>query len=663
MLTAACSPSSSAASGTPSPTLAAASPAPAPVIDASSALSWDGVDGRVMLVSQVLDRAIQHTSLRAWTFTGTKWQPAVAPPVAPVQLGFRSLFLAFDTDHDREIFVSTPEIGTDVETWEWDGHNWKQIITPHTARGLSRGAYSPELHALVGWDGTTYWYDTWVYDGTDWRSIRTTATPFASNMPTVDYDPVRHSVVALNTIDYSTWLWSGSDWSALPLGGPTPATGGGFGRQNPGVGFDPSRELWLVQGGAGFDRDMQSDTSTGDGTSWKEARPSVSPGPRLGSRLTWDPPHQRLLLFGGLRDVNQVLDDAWAWKGGNWAQLSGPVVPAPTPPPCTPGSGYGVLIAAGNLQLVNTCGSVAASTPISASSVQTCSTSGGLAVMEPPVSATHDLVFFRDGDTKIRSLTLAGHTADVTTVPGGPGIASFFSVSPDDQRIAVAVQDFSASDTIKLRLYVEDLHGGGHHLDIYTASVAKTGGTTVWPMGWHDGSLVLAVMPACSPSLVGLSPVAWHVVDAATANRQASIDASSCGTLSMWPSPAGVLCGQPNGTGVYGWSGREVVGINSGPCVLGENGLSPSGARYFYSSSSAGCGGQPAGSFTRIEGGSSNEAGGGDTPWHAACLWIDNDHLLAPDSVITASSGQYVPAQVKLLPVVGTCAGRFPGDL
>src|SRR6266849_8444776 len=92
-------------------------------------------------------------------------------------------------------------------------------------------------------------------------------------------------------------------------------------------------------------------------------------------------------------------------------------------------------------------GLVGPTASIAPPTLQTC-TVGLNAWLETPVSATSDNVFYRDGDTKIRYLTPAGETGDATTVPGSATTISFFSVSPDDQRIAVLVEDFSQSTFI-----------------------------------------------------------------------------------------------------------------------------------------------------------------------------------------------------------------------
>ena len=52
---------------------------------------------------------------------------------------------------------------------------------------------------------------------------------------------------------------------------------------------------------------------------------------------------------------------------------------------------------------------------------------------------------------------------------------------------------------------------------------------------------------------------------------------------------------------------------------------------------------------------------------HSACSWIDEDHVLAPDSVIQfpaeTPGNVQVAATVTPLAASGVCAGRFPGGL
>ena len=235
---------------------------------------------------------------------------------------------------------------------------------------------------------------------------------------------------------------------------------------------------------------------------------------------------------------------------------------------------------------------------------------------------------------------------EVTTVPGGPSTVSTFSVSPDDRRIAVVVEDFSSPSSISIRLYVEDLIGGGHHADIYTASVPKGKvATTIFPAGWHSGRLILGVWRACSFERV-FNPTAWHVVDALTATRFVSIGDSSC-VASSWPSPAGVACYvlAASRTDIYDWRGAVTASF---PTSSGATELSPSGASLF-----AGLGGpNPSTTVVKADG-----SGSVTVPGQIGCEWIDDSHVLAYDAVITYPSGAVVTLSD------GECAGRFPGGL
>jgi hypothetical protein len=337
-------------------------------------------------------------------------------------------------------------------------------------------------------------------------------------------------------------------------------------------------------------------------------------------------------------------------QGSSTATAHSPSPAVPKTPNSTGLSGiYGLLLSSGKLELVSPNGAIASSTAVAPPSVQFCASGMG-AVVQPPVSASDHQVYIRDGDTKIRSVGVSS-ASDVTTVPGSPTMISFFSVSPDDQRIAVVVEDLSPANTINLRLYVEDLHGGGHHLDIYTTTTPKgKGAYTLWPMGWHLGKLVLALVVACTFEPAGLSPIEWHVSDATTAARQATIG-GNC-VLSYWPSPAGVACVDQTKlqASTYDWTGN-VLNTIAAQADDYQSGLSPSGKGVFLATGSGIGAPTPA---TRVVGAGVAVS----VPGHAACLWIDEGHLLAPDAVIAVPSGVVTP-----LAATGMCAGRFPGGL
>src|SRR5260370_24202110 len=99
-----------------------------------------------------------------------------------------------------------------------------------------------------------------------------------------------------------------------------------------------------------------------------------------------------------------------------------------------------------------------------------------------------------DAQGVVRFLTVQGESGRATTVPVGGGRRSMFAVSPDDQRIAVIVSDFTSAGAA-IKLYVEDLNGGSNHADIYSQSDAFS----LWPISWpRSAKPVLPQATACT---------------------------------------------------------------------------------------------------------------------------------------------------------------------
>ncbi len=250
-------------------------------------------------------------------------------------------------------------------------------------------------------------------------------------------------------------------------------------------------------------------------------------------------------------------------------------------------------------------GSAAASSPTAV----TCGGAAG-AVVPLPVSTSDDRAYYMDAQGVVRFLTVQGETGRATTVPTGGGRRSTFAVSPDDQRIAVIVDDFTSSG-VALKLYVEDLNGGTNHVDIFNSN----GTTGLWPIGWHGGSLVVAKIRACSqgggPFCCG--PIELHVVDPTTAARRFTLGGTSC-LIAGDPSPA------PDGrlVALYSFEGSGVTKFEGTTLTLNMQ----------------------------------------------TCGWIDSTHVIAGDSgqaqarIGDVTTGKVVPVAAR-----GTCAGRLPGGL
>ena len=287
---------------------------------------------------------------------------------------------------------------------------------------------------------------------------------------------------------------------------------------------------------------------------------------------------------------------------------------------------YGLILFAGTLQLIKHGGSIAATAP--GLDHPRAMLNPARRAQRPAPVAQPRRVYFRDGDTKIRMLVPPAGAVDVTTVPGGSGTVSFFSVS----RTTSGSQSWSRTflDDVDGLRGCRDLLGGGHHADIYTATTQKGKSGTTCGEGWHQGALVLAVVPACTFEAVGLQPTEWHVSDAVTGSRLATIRGTNC-VLSTWPSAAGVGCMDPQGlTTLFDWAGK-VVSV-TGPGIQGAGSttvLSPAGQSIFFSTGISLGQSTPTTRIIQLGPGPYATLQG-----HAACGWIDEDHLLAGDAVI-----------------------------
>jgi hypothetical protein len=250
-----------------------------------------------------------------------------------------------------------------------------------------------------------------------------------------------------------------------------------------------------------------------------------------------------------------------------------------------------------------------------------------------------------DAQGVVSYLTSNGDAGRATTVPIGPARRSSFAVSPDDQRIAVVVIDFNANGAAT-RLYVEDVNGGGHHLDLFTDS----GAYTLWATGWRGtNNLVVARVPSCLPQRGGplcCGPQEFHVVDPATAVRKFTVGSPTC-VIAGVPSPAGAVCETTTQANVLTWSGSTSATYDipgQTPAYLSPDGqlvaiVNPTDPTTTLFPSKA-------------------------TVSIVACGWIDSSHLLTGgDTQRQPRVADIVTGKVVAVQAQGDCAGRLPGGL
>jgi hypothetical protein len=270
----------------------------------------------------------------------------------------------------------------------------------------------------------------------------------------------------------------------------------------------------------------------------------------------------------------------------------------------------------------------------------------GILVQMSSVSASSTRLYYLDGDSSVMFLRPDGTSGAATTISVDSNSAAAFAVSPDDSRIAVAVITYPYP--AKTRLYVEDLAGGGHHVDLFSSSTVLE-----WPVGWHLGHLVIAVGVNAAPQnafdgfIYAFS--GYHIADASTGTRLATICDGY--VASVPPVPAGTVCANYPKFLVSDWNGTT----RPAPADQGCNGgaLSTDGLMI------ADCQGSPAVVTLVVLDGTQIATQFSGTP----VGWIDSTHVVLSASnsdlsILDARAFTRTPMQAQ-----GFFAGAIPGAL
>ncbi len=323
-------------------------------------------------------------------------------------------------------------------------------------------------------------------------------------------------------------------------------------------------------------------------------------------------------------------------------QISAP--PAAASPIPAVGS-FGVLVTpiSGDtytVSLIDVDGKVVGRALSSSPTVVTCDVAIP-AVLPPPISTSNTRVYYMDAEGVVHFLTPGGDTGRATNLPAGGQRRSMFTVSPNDQRIAVVVSDFTSGGAAT-RLYVEDLNGGTNHIDIFS----ETGAYGLWPIGWHGSSLVVAKVPTCARSggLGCCGPLEFHVVDPATGVRRFTIGGADCivGGPAM---PAGAICETTAvDAKVFDWTGglHKQMPIGFQRPIF----LSPDGQHIAFSDAGT----------TNLD-----EL---RTMSMEVCGWIDETHMFSGgDAQQQPDVGDITAGTIVPVAASGICAGRIPGGL
>jgi hypothetical protein len=219
------------------------------------AIATDSVRGRVLLFGGA-DQAGAPLA-DTWAHDGSGWQPLAAAggPAARIAAA-----MAFDDGRDRAVLFGgfgASAAAPFVDTWEFDGSAWllRQPANAPTPRFGHTLTFDSARGATVLFGGFVAGQSqadrsTFEWDGTDWRQVVTATTPSAAVFPAATFFAAHGLTVLVGGTGVAsqapaTWLYDGVDWQAGP-----PAPAGFLGRQGHSLAYDAMRESVLLFGGA-----------------------------------------------------------------------------------------------------------------------------------------------------------------------------------------------------------------------------------------------------------------------------------------------------------------------------------------------------------------------------------------------------------------------------
>jgi hypothetical protein len=191
---------------------------------------------------------------------------------------------------------------------EWNGSQWSRHPSP-VALVYPRGAFDPVRNRTVVVGSDTSGIVTQEWDGTTWTPPVVAGQPFAAR-PT--FHPGRGKLVA-SCGQAGLYEWNGLAWTQFAPGPGAPWSTVVDGE----CVFDAARNelVQVAWSPAGIV------TARWNGT-WNVSTAS-GPGSRVEHAFVYDPPSQRVLLFGGKSGSGTSIvsyDDLWEWDGVAWTQ-------------------------------------------------------------------------------------------------------------------------------------------------------------------------------------------------------------------------------------------------------------------------------------------------------------------------------------------------------
>jgi len=242
-----------------------------------------------------------------------------ALPTPPTSAGPRpspryAFGFAYDVGHHEAVlFGRVAPAGNAFDTWTWDGTTWTQLHPARSPGGDLVLAYDARRQQVVGFGGVS----TWTWDGTVWSQAHPAHNPPSRGQEALVWDSKRERVLMIggiagaNSFRSDVWAWDGRDWQRL--------AGDQYSDQNTAAYF-PNDDTVVVYPAPGRPTQM----TIFDGSSWSQRPAGTTELPQDGV-ISYDEALGTLVMFGEHPNPPDGYTGrtpaTWTWDGNLWRQV------------------------------------------------------------------------------------------------------------------------------------------------------------------------------------------------------------------------------------------------------------------------------------------------------------------------------------------------------
>jgi hypothetical protein len=225
---------------------------------------YDAARGVVLLQGGFGNSGFDGSSIDTWSWDGSDWKQLVQPGILPFGQTL-SPKLAYDSVRKSVVMLQSGSCPCSYpfDMWNWDGANWTKLATsnpppPVSGDGNFEMAYLPAIKSAVVFSRRGGSSATWVFDGAN-RWVSVSSPPASSSSYTIALDERRGVIVLVGNVG-DAWTFDGSKWTAIAS--VAALRGGGSV-----LAFDSARGLITYF----YFGDPGPNTWTWDGSNWARA--------------------------------------------------------------------------------------------------------------------------------------------------------------------------------------------------------------------------------------------------------------------------------------------------------------------------------------------------------------------------------------------------------